>query len=118
MQEPHLRIGVHGRQPRQRPVELGDVPAVQPVGGVGEQQVPGLSSTGCTHQPSQYQEFSVRRWRRRCSPNRSRWWYIRSSAVVVSTRSACSPSQASAMPGSARTAARNSSSAWGYAPTV
>ena len=76
------------------------------------------SRIGCTHQPSQYQELSGRRWRRRCSPKRSRLRCMASSAAEVSERSACRPSQASAIPGSIRTAARNSSSARVYAPAA
>ncbi len=112
MQKPHLMIGVDRRQPRERPVQLGHMAAVQPVRGVREQQI-ARALQYRLHQPSQYQELSVRRWRERCSPKRSRCRNIRSSAVVVSTRSACSPSQPSAMPGSIRTAVRNSSSACG-----
>ncbi len=39
MQEPHLGIGVDGRQARQRPVQFRDMAAVQPVRGVREEQI-------------------------------------------------------------------------------
>ena len=39
VQEPHLRIRVHGRQTRQRPVQLRDMTSVEPVRGVREQQI-------------------------------------------------------------------------------
>ncbi len=39
MQEAHLGIGVDGRQAGQRPVQLRDMTAVEPVRGVREQEV-------------------------------------------------------------------------------
>ena len=52
VQEAHLRIGVDRRAVGQRPVQLGDMAAVQPVRGVREQQVPaGLQHR--LHPPAQ-----------------------------------------------------------------
>ncbi|OEV30686.1 hypothetical protein AN219_09580 [Streptomyces nanshensis] len=39
VEEPHLRVGLHGGTVRERPVQLGDVPSVQPVRRVRQQQI-------------------------------------------------------------------------------
>ncbi|CAM5383079.1 hypothetical protein SPURM210S_00848 [Streptomyces purpurascens] len=113
VQEADLGVGVHRRQSGEGPVQLGDVAAVQPVRGVREQQVAGALQHRL-HPPSQpipgVEGAAVAG---ALLPKRSRCRNILSSAVVVSTRSACSPSQPSAIPGSIRTAERNSSSACG-----
>lgn len=118
VQKAHLGVGVDRGSPARARSSSGTWRPSSQWEACASSRSRGLSRTGCTHQPSQYQEFRVRRYRVRCSPKRSRLRYMRSSAVVVSTRSACSPSQASAIPGSIRTAVRNSSSACGYAPIV
>lgn len=113
VQKAHLGVGVDRGSPARARSNSGTWRPSSQWEAWASSRSRGLSRTGCTHQPSQYQEFNVRRYRDRCSPKRSRLRYMRRSAVVVSTRSACSPSQASAIPGSIRTAVRNSSSACG-----
>lgn len=52
VQEAHMRIGVHGRQSGERPVQLGHMPAVEPVRGVREQQIAPALQYGL-HPPAQ-----------------------------------------------------------------
>lgn len=46
VQEAHLGVGLDRRQPRQRPVQLRHMAPVEPVRGVGEQQVPAALQHG------------------------------------------------------------------------